>query len=130
MRLDSLRIRLGLMGAGILTLAFFLAMGGHLGAPTTGSIVIQYGMYPREFEGLSVEIDGQVAGVLKPFGSAMMTGFKVAEGAHDVRVLHPRMRSDVRHVEVVMGRPAVLILDIGDHTARDGTSEPVVTFTG
>lgn len=129
MKLDSLRIRLGLMGAGIVTILFFIAMGGRLGPPTTGSIVIEYGMYPRDFEGLSVEIDGEVAGVLKPFGGATKTGFAVREGDHEVRVLHPRFRSESRHLEVVAGRPALLILDIGDRVGKDGTSEPVLTFT-
>jgi hypothetical protein len=51
MFLNAFRIRLTLMGAGILTLVISLAMGGRTGPSKDGVVMIEFGMYPDEFTG-------------------------------------------------------------------------------
>lgn len=80
MVLNAIRIRAALMIAGALALIMFFAFGGHLGPQPV--LQIEFGMYPEVFQGMTVEIDGQPAGILKPFGAAHRTGFIVKEGRH------------------------------------------------
>jgi hypothetical protein len=128
MFLNAFRIRLALMGAGILTLCVYLAMGGRLGPPRHGAITIEYGMYPDEFQGLAVEIDGVVAGTLKPFGSATRTAFEVKPGEHAIRVLHPQLGSQTRTLKVDAGEGELLILDFRDQVGTPGATTMAVGF--
>lgn len=130
MVLNAFRIRLALIGAGILSMGIYLAMGGHFGPGHKGAIRIIYGANPDLFQGLRVEIDGEVAGVLKPFGSNTTTGFEVSEGDHIVRVLHPTMKSKSRTVHIDGGGGATLILDVLDTYTRGAGGQTVIGFQG
>lgn len=130
MQLNAFRIRLALMGGGLIMFLIYIAMGGQIGPGRNGTIQIEYGAYPERFTGLDVEIDGKVAGALKPFGSATRTGFLVAEGEHRVRVIDPSMPSQSRDVHVTSGQGVLLILDVVDAYARDGTAKPMIGFQG
>lgn len=111
MFLNVMKVRAVWMVAGVVMLVGYFAMGGSFGNKST--IMIEFGMYPREFEGLDVEIDGQVAGQLRMFGAATRTGFQVKDGKHTVRILHPRLASAQRTVTTGAGASQVmLILDI------------------
>lgn len=126
MFLNAFRIRLALMGAGILSAILYAAMGGRFGPSNAGVIQIEYGVYPEAFQGLQVAIDGQPAGELKPFGAATRTGFEVEEGRHEVRIISSRFTSRPRSVNVESGHTVMLVLDIGDTAA--GGSKPEVYF--
>jgi hypothetical protein len=128
MFLNSMRIRLGMIATGIILSGAYFMCGGMNGSKNT-SIQIEFGMYPNEFLGSQVEIDGQPAGELKKFGNALRTGFLVKEGEHEVAIVHPKLDSEICTVETEKGRPVVLILDIAEqYNAEDGTSEAMIVF--
>jgi len=129
MYLNAFRIRVALIGAGILTTLIYLALGGRFGPGNNGAIQIEYGMYPEEFQGAEVLIDGAVAGTLKPFGSATRTGFEVQAGEHVVRIRHPKFASRERKVQIKPGGGTLLILNFGDPgMSAAGQGGPVITF--
>ena len=127
MYLNAMRIRFGLMGAGLVMLAIWIFGGGSI-IPNKGVIQIEFGMYPEEFEGLEVEIDGEVVGELQYFGAASRTGFEVKEGDHTVRIIHPEFESRTQSVEVTASRNVLLILDYYGTMNRDGTEHGVIGF--
>ena len=96
MNLKFSRVRLVVGLAGLVILAAYLATGGSFGRK--GSIAIEFGMNPREFDGLAVEIDGKPAGKLEAKGQGTRSTFRVSSGEHTVRVLHPTYPSVVRTV--------------------------------
>lgn len=127
MFLNALHIRLGLMVVGALLLGVFLAFGGRLGPRPV--IQVEYGMYPEVFQGMTVEIDGQRAGTLHPFGAANRTGFVVKEGRHSVRVVHPAYASVARDVDVrADGRPVLLILDLQQNLDPRAASKTAIAW--
>jgi hypothetical protein len=118
---------LGLIGAGVVTMAVFLMMGGSF-TPTKGAIQIDFSMDDENFAGLEVEIDGEVAGELKYFGAMTRSGFEVEEGEHEVRVLHPEYRCEPARVEVAVGEGVLLLLDYQIVATGYNTSETVLTL--
>jgi hypothetical protein len=128
MKLDAMRIRLGLMGVGLVAFLVYLIAGGKTGPGPDGSIVIEYGIDSHAFEGASVEVDGALVGKLAPYGSATRTGFPVKQGLRSVRVLTPAFESEPRRVEVAAGRTVMLIVDVQQRANDQGKSRPVVTF--
>lgn len=111
MQLNSLHMRVGAMAAGVLLAGLFVLSGGSFG----GQAVIQldFSMYPEDFEGLEVEIDGKVVGALERHGQALRSGFEVSKGEHRVRVLHPELECEP--VTVHLDRPgqkARLLMEI------------------
>jgi hypothetical protein len=127
MKLSYTRILAGMMGAGLVTMAIFFTMGGTL-TPNKGVIQIDFGMDPKYFEGLEVEIDGEVAGKLQYFGAMSRSGFEVEEGEHEVRVLHPEYTCEPRRVEIEKGDTIFFILDYGSTVSGRGQSETVLTL--
>lgn len=125
-RLDSFRIRLSLMAIGAVVLGMYLLAGGRIGPGNLGTIQIEYGTYPEAFEGLQVAIDGEVAGVLKPFRAATTrTVFAVREGRHLVRVKSNDYGCRGRIVNVESGHTMVLVLDVGT-TSNAGVVQPEI----
>lgn len=118
MRLDAMRIRAALMLMGVVGLMVYLIAGGPLRPKPV--VTVEFGMYPDVFQGLTVEIDGQPAGTLKPFGAATRTGFEVKEGRHSIRVVHPKYASVPRQVTVTPGQPVLLIMDMQSTTDEQG----------
>ncbi len=117
MFLNVFKIRAIMVIAGIVVMIGYFAMGGSFGA--TNSVMIEFGMYPEEFEGCDVEIDGKVAGKLQMFGQATRTAFAVKDGRHSIRVIHPEFASDSRTITSGAGGSSVmLILDFMGE--RDG----------
>jgi hypothetical protein len=110
MRLDAMRIRAALMLMGVVSLVVYLIAGGPLKPKSV--VTVEFGMYPDVFQGLTVEIDGEPAGTLQPFGAATRTGFEVKEGKHSIRVVHPRYSSVPRQVTATPGQPVLLIMDM------------------
>lgn len=127
MKPNLARVWLGLIGAGAVTMAVFFMMGGAL-SPTTGAIQIDFSIDEKGFAGLEVEIDGEAAGRLKPFGALMRSGFEVEEGAHTVRVLHPEYRCEPSQVEVVAGQRVLLLLGYETSSMSQYTSETVLVL--
>ena len=123
MRMNILHVRIAMILAGVVVLVGYLATGGSFGGKST--IMIEFGMYPREFQGLDVEIDGEVVGKLEMFGAATRTGFAVKDGKHTVRVLHPEFACDP--ATIISGTGASHVMLILDFTGqRDG--ETVIGF--
>jgi hypothetical protein len=121
--MNIFHVRIAMALAGVVVLVGYLAMGGSLGSKST--IMIEFGMYPKEFQGLDVEIDGEVVGQLEMFGAATRTGFAVKDGKHTVRVLHPEFACDPATITSGTGASQVmLILDFMGQ--RDG--ETVIGF--
>jgi hypothetical protein len=127
MQLNILHVRAALAIAGVVVLIGYLASGGSFGSKST--LDIEFGMYPEEFEGLEVEIDGAVVGRLERFGQATRTRFAVGDGRHTVRVLHPELASREKEVTTgAGGRTVMMILDIVDMGDGRGGSEPTIVF--
>ena len=124
MFLDAFKIRLGLMGVGAIALALYLMAGGRFGPGNHGTIQIEYGTYPDQFEGMQVAIDGQPAGVLKSYGAATRTAFAVEAGRHEIRVVSQDFASRARVVNIESGRTVMLILDVGGSVSSDGATRP------
>lgn len=117
MFLNVFKVRAIMAIAGIVVMIGYFAMGGSFGA--TNSVMIEFGMYPEEFEGCDVEIDGKVAGKLQMFGQATRTAFAVKDGRHSIRVIHPEFVCDSHTITSGAGGSSVmLILDFMGE--RDG----------
>ena len=127
MQLDAIRTRAALMIAGVLTTIMFFAFGGHFGPQPV--VQIEFGSYPEVFEGMTVEIDGKPAGILKPLGAAHRTAFTVKPGHHTIRVIHPLYVSIERVVDVrAHGGPVVLTLDLQAAVNDRGHSQTAIAF--
>jgi hypothetical protein len=128
MFLDAMKIRIGMILVGLVMMGVYVAYGGRFGPGDRGVIQIEYGAYPEMFAGLTVEIDGKPAGVLKSFGRSTRTVFSVKEGEHTVRVLHPNLLSEPRLVDARTTLPVLLILD--EHMAVDehGATRQAIAF--
>jgi hypothetical protein len=99
--------------------------------PPVATISIDFSMYPEEFEGLEVEIDGEVVGRLEPVGQYRRNGFTVMKGTHTVRVLHPEY--DCPPVEVNADNAAldvILMMDIGERYDEKGGYRTVIDLIG
>ena len=123
MFMNVFKVRAAMAIAGVVMLIGFLAMGGSFG--DKNSIMIEFGMYPEEFEGCDVEIDGEVVGKLQMFGQATRTAFAVNDGKHTIRVIHPDLKCDAMSITSgAGGSDVMLILDFMGE--RDG--ETVIGF--
>lgn len=128
MYLNAFRIRLALMGAGVLTTLLYVALGGKLGPGNTGVVAIEYGAYPEAFQGLEVAIDGQAVGPLKPLGPRTRTAFEVKEGQHEVRVIATRFTCRPRRVNVEGGSSVLLVLNVGESMPSTAEGKPEIVF--
>jgi len=128
--LNAFRIRLALMGAGILTLVIYLAMGGRLGPSKDGVVMIEFGMYPDEFTGAVVQVDGQPLGELKPISAQYRNAFRIKPGVHELGLETRRAMKGRYPFEIKTGQTVMLILNFGETVGGGGKLEPVVTFDG
>lgn len=119
---------MGLMGAGAVTMALFLMMGGSMFPGDKGIVQIEFGIYPEELEGCEVEVDGEIVGKLQYFGAATRTGYELEEGDHMVRVIHPEFRMEPYRVEVTSGQTHLFLLDIGGARTADGEEYSALYF--
>jgi hypothetical protein len=129
MFLNAFRMRLALLGAGVLVMLLWLALGGSFSGP--GPIIfIEFGGYPDDFLGCEVMIDDQPAGRLTKMGSAFRTGFAVDEGAHEVWIHHPEIPCKPITVHLERGaHPNIqLFPDFTTMQLDGGQSETVITF--
>jgi len=124
MKLDSMRIRLALMGVGLVAALVIMGATGKLGGKPKGVIAIEFGAYPDEFAGLEVEIDGQVVGKLRMVGAQTRNGFAVGPGTRQVRVIGPRWNSTPRPVEVQADRTMMFVLNVGEGMRASGATGP------
>ena len=125
--MNSWRIRLGIIGAGVVLLLFYLFMGGELIPGSKPGILIEFGADPGEFEGLQAEIDGKVVGELKRYGQATRSGFTVSKGEHMVRVIHPRLECEPLKVEATLpGIKTMLLLEYDDSVDSKGAMKQVL----
>ena len=117
-----MRIRLALMGSGIIVLAFYLIAGGPIASKSV--IRLEFGMYPEEFEGLEVTIDGESVGHLQRFGAAFRTGFQVEDGQHIVEVISPDLPCEpLRVTSGRGGRHVLLVMDVASFATPEGKVE-------
>ena len=127
MRHNRVVLRAGLALVGLVAVGGYFVSGSLLRPDS--SIVIEFGIDPRAFDGLEVEIDGQVAGRLRTTGRLTRTSFPVREGEHTVRVIHPTYASPPRVVTTGgdLGS-AFLVVDFAEMANAAGQPEVVVTF--
>jgi hypothetical protein len=113
--LNSWRLRLWAMAAGILVAVGWSLFGGTIFPEGDCKVLIEFGSDPRSFTGLEVEVDGRVAGRLEPAGAVTRTAFPVACGKHRVRVLHPGYDpADLWIDSNIPGVATMLLLDHAD----------------
>lgn len=61
MFLDAMEIRIGMIAVGLPLPGMHLALGGRLGPGKGGSVLVDFGLYPEGFQGLTVEIGSRPA---------------------------------------------------------------------
>lgn len=96
--------------------AFILAWVWMAGG-TTHLVQIDYSWARGALDSAAVEIDGEVVGVLQPYGrSNFVTGFEVEPGEHVVRVLLEGCEGvpDTVHLGGEQGRRATFMADVDE----------------
>ena len=127
MFLNSWRMRLGLIAAGVLLTGAYLIFGGRplLGADT--GVLIEFGADPDRFAGMDVEVDGRIVGKLEQFGQTTRTAFPLPAGEHTVRVVHSDFNSIPAKVSCdTPGIKPMLILNYADSSGTDGSGKPTL----
>jgi hypothetical protein len=120
----GIRWRLALIVVGAATLLLWRVMAG----PPTTVIQIEFGMYPQEFVGATVLIDGEVRGQLERRGARTVNGFKVPEGDHTVQLRLPEIESEVENVTTVAGAPnTVMRMELAE-VMRDGETQTIIVL--
>ena len=120
----GMRWRAALLVAGALVVVLWRVTAG---GPTT-IIQIEFGMYPEEFVGATVVIDGEDRGQLVRRGARTVNGFEVPEGDHTIQVSLPDVDGEVRTVTTGFGATTVrLMLDFAD-VRRDGEIRTMIVF--
>lgn len=115
MFLNSWRLRLWAMAAGILVAVGWSIFGGSIFPDGDCKVLIEFGSDPATFTGLEVEVDGRPAGRLEEDGAMTRTAFPVACGTHRVRILHPEFESADLQIEAnIPGVATMLLLDHAD----------------
>lgn len=117
--------RVGLILSGVVVVLLWRILTGG----EQSVIMIEFGMYPDEFEGLEVVIDGDVVGTLKRMGAATRTGFKVEDGDHMVALKHPSHPSEPVRVTSGFGGDRVMLMANFEQRHRDGKEETYVVLT-
>jgi hypothetical protein len=118
--LNSWRLRLWVMAAGILVAIGWSIFGGSIFPGSDCKVLIEFGSDPATFTGVAVEVDGRIAGRLEQVGATTRTAFPVACGTHRVRVLHPEFEpADLQIDANIPGVATMLLLDHAD-VPRDG----------
>jgi hypothetical protein len=111
--LRPLRWRAGIMLIGAGLVVAWVVMSGR----TSHLIQIDYTWGRGFLDSAEVEIDGEVAGVLQPYGEGnYVTGFRVDAGEHVVRVLREGCEGipDTVTLGGASGRLAVFMADLDD----------------
>jgi len=120
MFLNAMHIRIGSVISGLILGGFFLLGGGSFGPKN--NVTLQFGMYPEEFVGLTVVIDGEDVGVIKQFGQSSQVAFEVNDGEHEIVVRHPDMDCEPARFKAKDGSRVMFLMDIGNRA--DG--KPVI----
>ena len=128
MQLNAFRIRLALIGAGALVILIHFILVGSLAPGRNAVIMVEFGMWPDEFEGCQVQIDGEPVGVLKRFGGAFRTGFEVEDGEHLVEIVHPDYRCQPKRVTSGAGGHTVMLIPDFISTSGPDGEETVISF--
>lgn len=127
MFLNSWRMRLGAIGAGIL---LGIAWMIWVESPLPGSeckVLVEFGSDPGAFAGMEVESDGRVVGRLEPFGRATRTAFPVTCGMHRIEVRDPQY--DSTPIEVVAEVPGFSTMVLLEHAGMPGPNgRPALTL--
>ncbi len=117
------RFRVAILVSGLVLIGMWFAFGGG----SQSIIAIEFGISPRDFVGVEVVIDGEVAGRLQRMGARTQTGFKVDDGDHVVTLRHPELRTvPVTVTSGFAGQPVVLLADFSSTTNDAGESETVI----
>lgn len=125
MQMNAWRMRMAALAVGVVVLGIYFLAGGSFAPKAV--VQIEFGMYPEEFEGAEVVIDGEVRGTLKRFGNANRTGFEVSEGEHTIALRHPELPSQPLRFTGQPGMPLLLIADIQE-TYRGGRSRTEIVL--
>ena len=120
----SLRWRVAVIVAGLLTVLLWVAPGGA----GTSVIIIEFGMDPQTLEGAEVLINDEYVGHLQRMGSRTQTGFKVSDGLHRVSVRHPRYGSTSTEVTSGAGEERVMLMADFESRWEDGKQETVIVL--
>jgi hypothetical protein len=124
--LNSWRLRLWAVAAGILVVVGWSLFSGSIFPNGDCKVLIEFGTDP-EFAGLQVEVDGHDAGRLERVGALTRTAFPVSCGTHRVRVLHPEYdAADLQVDAKIPGVATMLLLEHGDVPSPPG--RPALTL--
>ena len=127
MFLNALRIRIGMVVAGLLLAIGWAAFGHSLFPSTQARILIEFGGDPDNFTGLDVEIDGRVVGRLERIGQATRTAFPVEPGTHQVRVVGPAFDSAPAPIDAPdPGTSTMVLLEYAESPGTSG--RPALTL--
>ncbi len=115
------------MGSGLVVALAFVFTGGL--STAEARVAIEFGIEPELFEGLEVEIDGEIAGRLESTGRVTRRAFSLELGEHVIRIVHPEMRSEPRRVDLALRNQTLhLLADIEEHASAGGRSEMVLVL--
>jgi hypothetical protein len=128
MQLNLARLRLGGAVAGLLVLGIYLMGGGSLSMGGKSTVQIEFGMYPDEFEGCEVVIDGETVGTLRRVGSAYRNGFPVKDGDHTIELRHPDVASRPTRFTAGAGASHVMLIADFGSDYENGKTRPVVVL--
>jgi len=119
------RFRVAILVSGLVLIGMWLAFGRG----SQSIIAIEFGISPRDFVGVEVVIDGEVAGRLQRMGARTQTGFEVDDGDHVVTLRHPELRTvPVTVTSGFGGQRVVLLADFSSTTNDAGESETVIVL--
>ena len=105
-----------------------LALGAAACGEPDQFVSIEFGMYPEEFEGETVYIDGEAVGTLESIGQATRMAFPCELGEHEVKISHPQLRMKPATVNLRMrGEKVRLMAEIVDFY-EDGRSQPTIVL--
>ena len=96
-------------------------------AATSATIQIDYQTHPQ-FEGVPVEIDGEIVGQLAQTGGDRRAVFHVQPGRHVVRLRHSGYESKMMKVEVGRNNAAILRLEIEETYGGASIALPAMPF--
>lgn len=92
-------------------------------------ILVEFGTAPEILEGAEVVVDGEVAGTLRRMGARTQTGFRVAEGRHEVFLRMEGYPPDTARITTGFGAGRVRLMADFANRYVEGESRTYVVLT-
>ncbi len=129
MKLSAAKMYFALMVFGLTIFVGYLLSGGDLVPGSKPTVVINFGMYPEDFEGCQVLIDGHPAGELARFGNNFRTAFEVEDGDHLIEIAHPEYACEPASITAGRGLGSVtLVPDFESRLTADAKDEVYIAL--